>query len=76
MQKVMLVALVVAGVGAYTTLAMSAEDLAAAVKERRHLMKDIVAPAAKLGGQIGEGREAVRRCGCRQGDERDQRRSG
>ena len=51
-QKAMLVALVLA---AYTTLAISAEDLAAAVKERRHLMKDIVAPAAKLGGQMVKG---------------------
>jgi cytochrome c556 len=55
MQKVMLVACVVAGVAAYTTLAISAEDLAAAVKERRHLMKDVVAPAAKLGGQMVKG---------------------
>ena len=38
-----------------TTLAISAEDLAAAVKERRHLMKDIVGPAAKLGGQMVKG---------------------
>lgn len=55
MQKVMLVGLVFAGVAAYTTLAVSAEDLAAAVKERRHLMKDIVGPAAKLGGQMVKG---------------------
>ena len=55
MQKVMLVGLVFAGVAAYTTLAISAEDLAAAVKERRHLMKDIVGPAAKLGGQMVKG---------------------
>ena len=34
MQKVMLVGLVFAGVAAYTTLAISAEDLVAAVKER------------------------------------------
>src|SRR6185295_12486974 len=55
MQKVMLVGLVFAGVAAYTTLAVSAEDLAAAVKERRHLMKEVVAPAAKLGGQMVKG---------------------
>jgi cytochrome c556 len=55
MQKVMLVALAFAGVAAYTTLAISAEDLAAAVKERRHLMKDIVRPAAKLGGDMVKG---------------------
>jgi cytochrome c556 len=55
MQKVMLVICVLAGMAAYTTLAISADDLAGAVKERRHLMKDIVAPAAKLGGQMVKG---------------------
>ena len=55
MQKVMLVACVFAGVAVYTTLAISAEDLAAAVKERRHLMKEVVAPSAKLGGQMVKG---------------------
>jgi len=55
MQKVMLVACVFAGVAVYTTLAISAEDLAAAVKERRHLMKDIVRPAAKVGGDMVKG---------------------
>jgi hypothetical protein len=37
--------------GGFATVAISAEDLAAAVKERRHLMKEVVAPAAKLGGR-------------------------
>jgi cytochrome c556 len=55
MKKVMLVVCVLAGVAAYTPLAISADDLAGAVKERRHLMKDIVAPAAKLGGQMVKG---------------------
>ena len=55
MQKVMLVICALAGVAAYTTLAISADDLAGAVKERRHLMKDIVSPAAKLGGQMVKG---------------------
>jgi hypothetical protein len=50
MRKVMLVGLVFAGVAAYTTLAISAEDLAAAVKERRHLMKDIVGPRGQARG--------------------------
>ncbi len=55
MQKMMAMVCAVAGVAAFTTLAMSAEDLAKAVKERRHLMKDTVAPAAKLGGQMIKG---------------------
>ena len=37
------------------TAANPADDLAAAVKERRHLMKEIVAPAAKLGGRMVKG---------------------
>lgn len=55
MQKVMLVICALAGIAAFATLASSADDLAGAVKERRHLMKDIVAPAAKLGGQMVKG---------------------
>jgi cytochrome c556 len=55
MQKLMLVICAVAGLATYATLAISAEDLAAAVKERRHLMKDIVGPAAKLGNQMVKG---------------------
>ena len=46
-------ALLVVAIGA--TAAVSAEDLAAAVKERRDLMKKTVAPAAKLGGQMIKG---------------------
>ena len=55
MQKFMVVvcALLVGAIGA--TAAVSAEDLAAAVKERRDLMKKTVAPAAKLGGQMIKG---------------------
>ncbi|MGC2410700.1 MAG: cytochrome c [Methyloceanibacter sp.] len=46
-----------AGLAIYATVATSAEDLAAAVKERRDLMKKTVAPAAKLGGQMVKGVE-------------------
>ena len=55
MQKFVVVvcALLVVAIGA--TAAVSAEDLAAAVKERRDLMKKTVAPAAKLGGQMIKG---------------------
>ena len=55
MQKFIVVvcALLVVAIGA--TAAVSAEDLAAAVKERRDLMKKTVAPAAKLGGQMIKG---------------------
>jgi len=55
MRKSIIVAFALLGVGGFATIAISAEDLAAAVKERRHLMKDIVAPAAKLGGQMVKG---------------------
>lgn len=57
MQKVMLVACVVAGAAVYATLGIAAEDLAAAVKERRHLMKDIVGPATKLANKMVKGEE-------------------
>ena len=50
---VVLCALLVVAIGA--TAAVSAEDLAAAVKERRDFMKKTVAPAAKLGGQMIKG---------------------
>ena len=46
-------ALLVVAIGAIA--AVSAEDLAAAVKKRRDLMKKTVAPAAKLGGQMIKG---------------------
>ena len=52
MQKVTVVVCALVGVAAFTTLAMSAEDLAKAVKERRHLMKDIVRVDTKLGGDM------------------------
>jgi cytochrome c556 len=55
MRKSIIVAFALLGIGGFATVAISAEDLAAAVKERRHLMKDIVAPAAKLGGQMVKG---------------------
>jgi cytochrome c556 len=55
MRKSIIVAFALLGMGGFATVAISAEDLAAAVKERRHLMKDIVAPAAKLGGQMVKG---------------------
>ena len=48
-------ALLVVAIGA--SAAVSAEDLAAAVKERRDLMKNTVAPAAKLGGKMVKGAE-------------------
>ena len=56
MQK-QLMMMVCAGVGVAicATAAISAEDLVAAVKERRDLMKKTVAPAAKLGGQMVKG---------------------
>ena len=57
MQKLMLVVYAVAGMATYATLAISAEDLAAAVKERRHLMKEVVAPAAKLANKMVKGDE-------------------
>ena len=57
MQKLMLVVCAAAGLATYATLAISAEDLAAAVKERRHLMKEIVAPAAKLANKMVKGDE-------------------
>ncbi len=55
MQKAILVVCAFAGLAVYATVATSAEDLAAAVKERRAMMKDTVAPAAKLGGQMVKG---------------------
>ncbi|MGZ5850919.1 MAG: c-type cytochrome [Methyloceanibacter sp.] len=44
-----------AGIAAFATLALSAEDLAKAVKERRHLMKDVVCVNTKLGGDMIKG---------------------
>lgn len=55
MQKAILIVCAFAGLVVYATAATSAEDLAAAVKERRAMMKDTVAPAAKLGGQMVKG---------------------
>jgi cytochrome c556 len=55
MRKSIIVAFALLGLGGFATVAICAEDLAAAVKERRHLMKEVVAPAAKLGGQMVKG---------------------
>jgi cytochrome c556 len=57
MQKLIVVvcALLIVAVGA--SAAVSAEDLVAAVKERRDMMKNTVAPAAKLGGKMVKGTE-------------------
>jgi cytochrome c556 len=55
MRKSIIVAFALLGMGGFATVAICAEDLAAAVKERRHLMKEVVAPAAKLGGQMVKG---------------------
>jgi len=57
MRKLVMVVCAFAGLAIYATVATSAEDLAAAVKERRHLMKEVVAPAAKFGGQMVKGVE-------------------
>jgi cytochrome c556 len=54
MQKLMMVVCAL-GMAICASAAISAEDLAAAVKERRDLMKKTVAPAAKLGGQMVKG---------------------
>jgi cytochrome c556 len=55
MKKLTMVLITLGGIAAFATIASSAEDLAAAVKERRDLMKKTVAPAAKLGGQMVKG---------------------
>jgi cytochrome c556 len=57
MQKLIVVvcALLIVAIGA--SAAVSAEDLVAAVKERRDMMKNTVAPAAKLGGKMVKGTE-------------------
>ncbi len=55
MQKLMMLVCASVGVAICASAAISAEDLVAAVKERRDLMKKTVAPAAKLGGQMVKG---------------------
>lgn len=57
MHKVMMVACAFVCLAMYANVASSADDLAAAVKERRDLMKKTVAPNAKLGGQMIKGVE-------------------
>ncbi|WP_434018507.1 hypothetical protein [Methyloceanibacter sp.] len=49
MRRVGTVACSLGAIAAFATVAFSADDLAEAVKERRHLMKDIVRPGTKLG---------------------------
>ena len=56
MWKPILVVAAAAGIAFTATVARTAEDLAAAVKERRQLMKKEVSPAAKLGGQMVKGK--------------------
>lgn len=58
MREVMVMMFALAGVAAFTTLAMSADDLTKAVKERRHLMKDVVGKNTKLGGEMLKGKVA------------------
>jgi cytochrome c556 len=58
MRKVMLAVCALASAAAFTTLAMSAEGLTKAVKERRHLMKDIVGKNTKLGADMLKGKVA------------------
>jgi cytochrome c556 len=57
MQKqLMMIVCASVGIAFCATAAISADDdLVAAVKERRDLMKKTVAPAAKLGGQMVKG---------------------
>src|SRR5689334_5454427 len=76
MRKSFIVAFVLLRMGGFATVAISAEDLAAAVKERRHLMKEVVAPAAKLGGQMVKGVKPFDAAAAFEGNERDQRRAG
>jgi cytochrome c556 len=56
MQKLTMVLWVLAGMVGFAAVAGSAEDLAGAVKERRHLMKEVVRPAAKVGGDMTKGK--------------------
>jgi len=55
MQRLMLIVCALVGVGAFVTVASSAEDLVKIVKDRRELMDDIVRPSAKLGGDMVKG---------------------
>jgi cytochrome c556 len=52
MRRVAMVAAALAGVAVFTTGAFSEED---PIKARKALMKDIVGPSAKLGGQMIKG---------------------
>jgi cytochrome c556 len=57
MQKRMMFVCACVGVAICASAAISAEDLAQAMKDRRDLMKKTVAPATKLGGQMIKGVE-------------------
>jgi cytochrome c556 len=46
----------VAGLAAFAKVAISAEDPATAVAERREMMKETVRPNAKLGGDMVKGK--------------------
>lgn len=56
MRKGLVMACALASAAAFATLAMSAEDLAKAVKERRHLMKDVVGKNTKLAADTLKGK--------------------
>ncbi len=56
MRKVLVMACALASASAFATLAMSAEDLVKAVKERRHLMKDVVGKNTKLAADTLKGK--------------------
>ena len=56
MRKLIVLVCACLGLAIYAPAAVSAEDLEAAVKERREMMKETVAPAAKLGGQMVKGK--------------------
>ena len=49
MRRVLTLASSLAAIAGFATVAFSAGNLAEAVKERRHLMKDIVRPGRSLG---------------------------
>jgi cytochrome c556 len=56
MRKLITVVCALTGLVGYAAVPVSAEDLAAAVKERRHLMKDVVKPANKRGDDMVRGK--------------------
>lgn len=56
MKKLTIVAGAMAGFAALATVHSYAQDPAEAVEERRHMMKEIVRPNAKLGGDMVKGK--------------------